>query len=214
MDWLMTCAAVVSVTTSVHGVGVTAKEAEVTERADPTERAGENEHVATTECADVTERAATRCDAITECVDENKYVEENEHAGRRAHVGFGVGGTFAGTGSERTGWLVAFEFLPGKNWGRLGVRLSARGGSNDGLIGLAGLAFEAGASRPRLDIILTTEIGASSTGHPIAAAGVETHLGVLGPIGIALNLNALLVVDGTQDTKLILSSGLLARIAH
>ena len=131
------------------------------------------------------------------------------------HWGLGAGGYLAITGDDdrRSGSVITAELFPGGVFGRAGFRVEAFGlGQLPPDAFLGGLAYEAAASRPRLQIVLTGTLGLSES-DPIARAGAQTQLWLLGPLAVAADSGVLLRVDGSQ-TELLLEAGLLLRLAN
>lgn len=133
------------------------------------------------------------------------------HAERRTHGSAGGGGALLLTGErgDRTRFDVAVDLKLG---GRFGAGLAWRAfdAEHRGLV-LGGLVFEAGAARPRLVIDLHADLGADLDSRaPVAGGGVRTTIALVGPLGIALDLGAYLVIDGLDDTRLQIQSNALA----
>jgi hypothetical protein len=135
---------------------------------------------------------------------------------RALHAGAGAGGYVSITGGDDRSPCssMSAELFPGGRFGRLGLRLEAFGlGQVLPDLFLAGVAFEAAASRPRLQLILVATAGAGTDGVPAIHAGVQTQLWLLGPIAAAGDGGALLRIDGS-DTELLLLAGLSLRLAQ
>ena len=132
--------------------------------------------------------------------------------------GLGVGGTVALTGPARTGVSAVAALYPGAWAGRFGLRVEARStGADDRFDGglfTAGLAYETAAARPRLSLALHGEAGAVVPHtRPAVGGGVELQLWLLGPVALALDSSAHLLLDGV-DSELVLAGGLGLRIAR
>jgi hypothetical protein len=106
------------------------------------------------------------------------------------------------------GSSLSVDLLPGYIAGRYGLRGEWRGyrDSSRGSI-LAGLLFEAGASRPQLALKLVAEAGVSEDNRPIVGGGVEWSLWFLGPVGVTTLTDFQIIIDGT-DTRPALSATL------
>ena len=132
--------------------------------------------------------------------------------------GLGVGGTAALTGPARTGLCAVAALYPGAWAGRLGLRLEARSTGDDepldaGLF-TGGLAYETAAARPRLSLALHGEAGAVIPDtRPAVGGGVELQLWLFGPVALALDSTAHLLLDGV-DSELMLAGALGLRIAR
>jgi hypothetical protein len=136
------------------------------------------------------------------------------HAER--HVSFSAGGSLLLNGmhgGSRNRADGAIVYTPR---GRLGVVVAARALTFDPVLdqGLvtAGVHYDAAASRPRLALALHGDVGAawSQTGiAPAIGGGVETHLWIwpkkLGPLAIVSDVTAHLVLDGVDDTRLVIA---------
>ncbi len=74
----------------------------------------------------------------------------------------------------------------------------------------AGLAFEAGASRPRLVIDLHADVGVDLDQRaPLIGGGLRTTIGIIGPLAIVYDGGAYLILDGFDDSRFQLMSTLL-----
>jgi len=134
---------------------------------------------------------------------------------RPVHWGIGVGGFGAVTGPADYGPAAELELYPGGRFGRYGVRAEYRGFDNfDAGMVCVGLTFEAGASRPTLQLALHADVGFTySDTKPVAAAGVQWQLWLSPPFGISLDSGGYLIIDGT-DSRLALASAITVRIAR
>ncbi|HKE13618.1 MAG TPA: hypothetical protein VKB80_02050 [Kofleriaceae bacterium] len=145
--------------------------------------------------------------------------EASEAPGARPWAGsVGVSGYVALGGPADSGLAAVAALYPGAWAGRLGLRLEARtigqGDRFDRALYTAGLACEAAASRPRLALALHGEAGAVAP-DPRAAVGggVELELWLVGPVALAVDGGAHVLVDGL-DSELVLAAGLGLRIAR
>lgn len=138
-----------------------------------------------------------------------------EDSDRGVHGGVGAGVYGAITGSERTGSFADVVIYPGGVLGRFGIRAGARGlGRVSPNVFLGGITYEAGAARPTLQIGLYATAGGTLDGLAAGALGVQAQLAALGPVGIGADLSGLLVLDGTQDTELLLTAALTFRVTR
>lgn len=132
------------------------------------------------------------------------------HAGHapapgRIHWSIDAGG-FAGlTGPAGYGIAAAAQVFPGRWPGevlgpRFGLGLRYRGfeGLSRGLVA-AGLAYQAGATRPHLVMELHGELGLDhGTRRPVLGGGVRTQLGLWGPVTLAVHADGYLLLDGLR----------------
>lgn len=133
---------------------------------------------------------------------------------RRPHGAVGAGGYAALTG-PRWGGVTGASYHPAGGWGRLGMRAEVRGheGVDEGHAVL-GVAFEAAASRPRIVLSLNAGLGTTlAEPRPVMQVGVTTQLFLYGPLALALDSGAVLIVDGTDGTVLGLGQSLSVQLA-
>ncbi|MCA9677117.1 MAG: hypothetical protein KC464_18975, partial [Myxococcales bacterium] len=136
----------------------------------------------------------------------------------------GAGGSLLVTGvgdGTRNRGEAHLELLPGGRWKRYGLLLALRHATfdpplDDALI-TAGVVFEAAASRPRLSLALHADVGFQLAARaPAAGGGLQTHLWLAPryvPIALVFDLTGHLVVDGVDDTALVLSASTALAIA-
>jgi hypothetical protein len=127
---------------------------------------------------------------------------------RPPHGSFSAGGTLLLTGDDGDRQRGELE-LDVEPYSRYGVLVAWRGfdRSRSGLV-TAGLIYEGGAARPRLALDLHADVGADLDQHaPVIGGGVRTLLVLIGPLGLALDSGAYLVIDGVDHTRLALAAG-------
>lgn len=80
----------------------------------------------------------------------------------------------------------------------------------------AGMAYRAAAARPKLDLVLHGDVGATWPLAPTAGGGVITFFWPLKkvPVAITSGTNAYLILDGVDNTRVVLSVGLGLAIAR
>jgi hypothetical protein len=80
----------------------------------------------------------------------------------------------------------------------------------------AGIAYRAAAARPRLDMVLHGDVGATWPLAPTVGGGIITFFWPLTkvPVAITSGANAYLVLDGVDNTRVVLSVGLGLAIAR
>lgn len=141
---------------------------------------------------------------------------KDKPAPRPSHWGIGIGGFAAITGPADFGPAAEVEFYPGGSFGHYGLRGELRGFEdlNNGFVTL-GVAFEAGASRPTLQLALHADVGVTygDAVKPVVAAGVQWQLWFKPPFGISLDSGGYMIIDGT-DSSLALMSAFTLRIAR
>jgi hypothetical protein len=128
------------------------------------------------------------------------------HADRPIHGSVGFGGALLLTGDQgdRNRLSAELDIEPGGRFDTYGalVALRAFDRQHAGLL-CVGLMYEAAAARPRLVIDLHADLGVDLDGiHLVAGGGVRTVLGIIGPLGVALDTGAYVVLAGSQDTRL------------
>jgi len=130
---------------------------------------------------------------------------------RPIHGSAGAGGGFLLTGANggNRGRLDAeIDVSPGGAFGRFGGSLAWRAVDRDHA-GLAcvGVVYEAAAARPRLVLDLHADLGADvDVKAPLVGGGIRSTLTIIGPLGVALDTGAYLVIDGIADTRLAIES--------
>lgn len=135
---------------------------------------------------------------------------------RPSHWGIGFGGFGALTGPADYGPAAEIEFYPGAGFGRYGVRAEYRGFKDfeNGFFSV-GVAFEAGAARPTLQLSLHVDVGVTySDALPVLAAGVQWQLWFKPPFGISIDGGGYLIIDGSNNTRLALMQAITLRIAR
>lgn len=128
-------------------------------------------------------------------------------AERPVRAGIGAGGSllFTGDGGDRLRFDAVVDIKPRSRYGAL---VAWRGFDADhrGLV-LAGIVYEGAAARPRLVVDLHAEAGADLDARaPVAGGGVRSTLTIVGPLAVALDGGAYLVIDGVDGTRLQLQS--------
>lgn len=134
-------------------------------------------------------------------------VATTAHA-RPWHGSVGGGTTFllTGAGGDRNRFELEADIEPASRWGAL---LAWRGfdGDHGGIVG-AGVIYEAGAARPRLVVDFHGDLGFDLDQRaPMVGGGLRTVIAIVGPLGIALDTGAYLVIDGVDDTRLQFATG-------
>lgn len=136
------------------------------------------------------------------------------------HGSVGAGGFAGVTGPSGTGLWAGAEFAPGGALGRLGFRAEARTLDEDEsgsrrVLWSGGVTYLAAAAYPRLALSLHGEAGVvAPDGHAAVGGGVETQLMVVGPLAVAIDSTAQVVLAGVEDTDLILAGTLSVRLAR
>lgn len=123
------------------------------------------------------------------------------------HGSVGAGGSFLLTGAEGDRYRaeVEVDVEPGSRWGGQ-VAWRAFDDKHHGLL-VGGLVYEAGAARPLLVIDLHGDVGVDlDHTAPVVGGGVRTTLTVWRFIGVGLDAGSYLVIDGIENTRLVLAS--------
>jgi hypothetical protein len=127
---------------------------------------------------------------------------------RPVHGSAGIGTTLllSGDRGDRNRYELEIDLEPASRFGAL---LAWRGFDRDHHgIACAGLVYEAGAARPRIVVDLHGDLGVDLDQHaPMIGGGVRTTITVKGPLGVALDSGGYLVVDGVEQTRLVLALG-------
>jgi hypothetical protein len=124
------------------------------------------------------------------------------------HGSFALGGTLLLTGADgdRQRGEVELDVEPASRFGAL-VAWRHVDRSHAGLV-TAGLVYEAGAARPRLVVDLHADAGADLDQHaPVIGGGIRTVVTVIGPLGVALDSGAYLVIDGVDHSRFAIATG-------
>jgi len=128
--------------------------------------------------------------------------------GRPIHGSASIGGALLATGDlgDRGRLELEVDVEPQSKFGAL-LALRDFDENHHGLA-CAGLIYEPGAARPTLVIDLHADLGADLDQHaPLVGGGIRTVIGLLGPLGVALDSGGYLVIDGVDRTRLVLSFG-------
>lgn len=131
------------------------------------------------------------------------------HADRPVHGSFSAGGALLLTGDDGSRQRAELE-LDVEPQSRFGAVVAWRGFDQNrhGLV-TAGLIYEGGAARPRLVLDLHADLGVDLDLHaPAVGGGIRTVLTLIGPLALALDTGAYLVIDGVDHSRLQIQSGL------
>jgi hypothetical protein len=129
-----------------------------------------------------------------------------DSTGRPVHGSVGAGSSFwlTGHGDDRQRFEVALDIKPASRFGGL-VAWRGFDGDHHGLL-LGGLVYEAAAARPRLVVDLHGEIGADLDVYaPVIGGGIRTTITIWKQLGVGLDGGAYLVLDGVDDTRLVIA---------
>jgi hypothetical protein len=134
------------------------------------------------------------------------------------HLSFGAGGALwlTGTAGEpRNRADVHLDVMPGGRLGPWGVTFAMRGltyspFAHDGLATI-GVHYQAAAARPRLAVAVQGDVGLAIAARARAiGGGIETHLWLwpkrLGPLALVFDVTSHLVIDGVDDTRLVIAA--------
>lgn len=125
------------------------------------------------------------------------------HADRPVHGSVGGGSALLVTGHDdnRLRFELELDIEPASRYGGF---VAWRGFDDEhrGML-LGGLVYEGGAARPRLVLDLHGDAGADLDQRaPVVGGGIRTTLTIIGPLGLAFDSGAYLVIDGVDDTRL------------
>jgi hypothetical protein len=132
------------------------------------------------------------------------------HADRGWHGSVGAGGSLlvTGHGGDKARFNLQLDVKPSSRYGAMLAWRSFDGDHRGAITG--GLVFEAGSARPTLVLDLHGYAGFDlDQTRPLLGAGIRTTFVPLGPVGIALDSGSYLVIDGIDDSRLVLASALL-----
>ena len=124
-------------------------------------------------------------------------------------VGGGTSLLLTGERGDRNRFELEADLEPKSRFGGF-VAWRHFDGDHRGLL-LGGIVYEAGAARPRLVVDLHGDVGVDLDVYaPVVGGGVRTTLTIWRVFGLALDSGAYLVIDGVDDTRLALASGVSA----
>lgn len=133
---------------------------------------------------------------------------------RPVHGSVSVGGSLLGTGQADGSRLradVEVDVEPSRYGGLVALRAFDK--DHEGLL-CGGLIYEGAAARPRLVLALHADAGVDLDARaPLVGGGIRATLFVLGPLALAYDGGAYLVIDGAERTRLVLSSAAMLALA-
>jgi hypothetical protein len=125
--------------------------------------------------------------------------------GVHGSVGGGTSLLLSGAEGDRSRFELELELEPRSRFGGL-VAWRAFDADHHGML-LGGLVYEAGAARPRLVLDLHADAGADlDQKAPVVGGGIRTTITIWGPLGAGLDGGAYLVIDGVDDSRLVIAS--------
>jgi hypothetical protein len=128
-------------------------------------------------------------------------------ADRPVHGSIGGGSSFllTGAGGDRTRFELELDLEPKSRFGGH-VAWRAFDADHHGLL-LGGVVYEAGAARPLLVVDLHGDAGADLDAKaPVVGGGARTTLTIWKMFGVGLDAGAYLVIDGVDDTRLVIAT--------
>lgn len=128
-------------------------------------------------------------------------------ADRGVHGSLGGGGSLllTGDGGDRTRFELELDLEPASRFGGH-IAWRAFDADHRGLL-LGGVVYEAGAARPRLVVDLHGDAGADLDAKaPVLGGGARTTLMIWRMFGVGLDTGAYLVIDGVDDTRLVIAT--------
>lgn len=133
------------------------------------------------------------------------------------HAAAGVGGSLllSGDGGDATRFDAAISFqFPRSRFGVVAAGRAFDDNPRDALV-TAGVEYQAAASRPRLVLTLYADIGLETAGtHAVAGFGTRTVFRIIGPLAVIADTGFHFVLDGLDDTTLVIGSALLVGVAR
>ncbi len=136
-------------------------------------------------------------------------------ADRPLHGSASVGGSLLATGQAEGSKLrgdVEVDLEPYSRYGGL-LALRAFDKDHHGLL-CGGLYYEGAAARPRLVLALHADLGADLDVHaPLVGGGIRTTLILVGPLAIAFDSGAYLVIRGVDHSRLVLTTAAMLALA-
>jgi len=123
------------------------------------------------------------------------------------HGSIGGGGSLLVTG-DNGGHRTRLDGELDVSYGRYGglVALRTFDSTHDGLV-FAGLVYEAAAARPTLVLDFHADAGYDLDVHaPVAGGGLRTTVAIVGPLGVALDTGFYVVIDGVDNTRLVIDT--------
>ncbi len=132
------------------------------------------------------------------------------------HGDVAVGGGLLVTGNagDLTRGDVEVDIEPGGAWRHYGVIVGLHDfdAGHAGLL-CAGVLLDAAVARPRLVLQLHADLGIDlDVDRPVVGGGLRALLGIAGPIGVVVDTNAYVVLDGVGGTRLAIGFDLLAAL--
>lgn len=134
---------------------------------------------------------------------------------RTFHISATIGWFGALTGPLPHGPAADLEVHPGGAFGPFGLGFYYRGPERVGHGSfILGLAYDAAAARPRLQLGLHADIGYDTfLSQPLVGAGLRAQLGGIGPLVVAGDMSARLYLAGI-DSRLAFAFTLTAGVAR
>ncbi|MBS1121046.1 MAG: hypothetical protein H6Q90_3274 [Deltaproteobacteria bacterium] len=132
------------------------------------------------------------------------------YAERGIHGTAGVGSSLVltGDGGDRVRFDIVVDVKPRSRFGGL-VAWRAFDDHHRGLV-MAGVVYEGAAARPLLVLDLHAELGGDLDARvPLVGGGLRITAKIIGPLSVALDTAAYLVLDGIDDTRLQLQTNAL-----
>ena len=152
--------------------------------------------------------------AVTIAIAAPAHAEEEEDddaaPAPRWHGSLSAGGSLLLTGDQGDGFRLDAS-LSVQPPGRFGGVVAARAFDDDprSVMLTGGVEYQAAAARPRLVLTLYADAGIETAATaPVVGLGTRTTFVVWGPFGLVGDTGLHLVIDGSDDTRLVIASSL------
>jgi hypothetical protein len=130
------------------------------------------------------------------------------------HGSIAAGGSLllTGDGGDATRFDGSISFQPFRRFGFVAAVRAIDGEPRSAIV-TAGVEYQAAASRPRLVLSLYADAGLETAERsPVVGGGLRTTFRLFGPLGLVGDTGFHLVVDGVDDSRLVIGSALMLAV--